>query len=370
MDLKDFDEELVYSSVEDFNNKFSKKHGLIVLHVNIRSINCNINNLKLFLERLSVSPDVIVCSESRVPKFDYDIEGYCTLHFNESTINICDGVIMYVISSLKNSVNVSTEVCGSTRFLCANICLNDKQKLKISAIYRCHDLKKPNFITELKNHLDNNKHVNDHFLIGDFNIDIIQPDSDGQLFLNNFLENEYFPAINSITRDNDSGGGSCIDNFFCKTKNLSYQGHKIHHKITDHVPIILEIEVKNLTRSKPTNSYFIDYKKLNGYLNDSLSYFDVNNYENIDDALQSLISKIQSNIDLCKKPKTTKNRRNNPRKPWITPGLIVSSQTKDKLYKDWQKDINNLELKKNLQFFQISLKNFLIRLRGIMTCMS
>ena len=84
------------------------------------------------------------------------------------------------------------EIHGDSKFLSITIVGKNNLQIKISAIYRCHTLNKTNFIKNMKNFLDNNKNKNNHFIVGDFNIDLINPDEVGELFLNNFLSKEYF----------------------------------------------------------------------------------------------------------------------------------------------------------------------------------
>ena len=90
-----------------------------------------------------------------------------------------------------------------------------------------------------------NKNFNNHFLAGNFNFDLLKDnDHSTDPFLGHFLERECIPNFSTITRSNDHGGGSCIDNFFSKT-NLKTNAHKLLFKITDHYPLFLHINFEN-----------------------------------------------------------------------------------------------------------------------------
>ena len=59
-------------------------------------------------------------------------------------------------------------------------------------------------------------------------------------------------------------------------------------------------------------------------------------------ALNTFIDKIK--IRLSKAEYTKKTNKTNiikPRKDWVTKAIMISSKTKEKLYKIWKKDPNN-----------------------------
>lgn len=165
------------------------------------------------------------------------------------------------------------------------------------------------------------------------------------------MEYEYLPAFRGITRSNNDWGGICIDNFLNKKSELlKLKSHKLLHKLTDHEPLLLNIDISiddNQDAAKKT----INYKRLS-----SLSIevdWSINEIVSVDAAMDSLISKIRDLVGASMFSR--KRNTNQPRKTWITKGLIRSSKTKDMLYKNWQKDKNNVELKKNTLLFLINI---------------
>lgn len=70
---------------------------------------------------------------------------------------------------------------------------------KITGIYRCHNINVENFNNQMKEYLTLNKNIKYHYIVGDFNINLLK--TSNQL----------------LTRPN-SFEGSCIDNMFIKSK--------------------------------------------------------------------------------------------------------------------------------------------------------
>ena len=102
----------------------------------------------------------------------YQIPG-CNIYYNESKINQNDVVVMYV----KNNLIEATEILiiGRLSILSAEVKLESNIFVRISAMYRCHNITKPEFNYNLEKYLKINriKNTKNHTLVGDFNIDIL-----------------------------------------------------------------------------------------------------------------------------------------------------------------------------------------------------
>lgn len=67
--MTDFHDDFVYTeetsvpNVEELNYLIGAKNFNIVL-LNVRSLNRNFNNLEVFIERFTIKPDIIVCTET------------------------------------------------------------------------------------------------------------------------------------------------------------------------------------------------------------------------------------------------------------------------------------------------------------------
>ena len=78
----DFNEISKYYDFDTYNKKFSKNSNctyLKIMHINIRSIPCNIDHLKLMLSSIEQPPDIIAVSETWLTSSNvnlYNLEGY------------------------------------------------------------------------------------------------------------------------------------------------------------------------------------------------------------------------------------------------------------------------------------------------------
>ena len=123
---------------------------ITALHLNIRSINKNFSNLKVFLTRLNFDCDIIVLSEcwlSKVATIPV-LEGY-TSYCTGNTINQNDGITIYIKNNIKCSVL-------EPHFVDANclVCKLETDAVFI-AIYRPPSFRNiDNFITSLNNVLN------------------------------------------------------------------------------------------------------------------------------------------------------------------------------------------------------------------------
>ena len=96
----------------------SKDSELFLIHVNIRSIQKNIDNLTNFLSELKQKPDFILLTETKLMKkrdiiVDISIPGYIFVH--EDTTTSAGGVAMYIKVNINYSMdsNIKFEISGS-----------------------------------------------------------------------------------------------------------------------------------------------------------------------------------------------------------------------------------------------------------------
>lgn len=356
MDYEDFLDIIIkedrYDDVSMLNNKQQLLSGLLILTLNVRSLDANFSSLELFMERLKSKPDILICTESwRLQNINfYKIKEYVH-YYNHSDINQSDGVVIYVRKGISHRLEIT---CNNQSIFMSTIIHCHDVELKVSAIYRCHTLPKDIFIENVKNFLMDNCDSRNHIITGDFNLDILKKDSYSEEFLNNFLQGGYLPYFNGITRpSNDSyENGSCIDNFFVKTDLLNLNSYKITDPFTDHFPIFLNIGLTIDKTTIKTEYSYIDFKKLDD-LASQYNWSSLLTISSPEEATNLFIHEVNSLIEKSRKIVT--NKKCVPRKSWITNGIIKSSNYKEKLYKKWKKDPDNLDLKSKYQNY---LKHF------------
>ena len=94
-----------YYSIDDFSSaKFSPSRNFSILHYNIHSIQCHIEEFRVALKMLDFNFDVICFSESKLqkdfaPKIDINIEGYHA-PISTPTESSKGGVLIYVNKNL------------------------------------------------------------------------------------------------------------------------------------------------------------------------------------------------------------------------------------------------------------------------------
>ena len=137
--------------MQTLNNNLTDKNNLI-MYVNIRSIQANLKNLESIIESLYIKPCVIICTETRKLENykQYQLPSY-KIFYNNSRINQNDGVAVYINSEIIEGTG--TIVIDNVSFRGSRIRLDNKDKLIISAVYRCHDIPKTEFIWSVKNTL-------------------------------------------------------------------------------------------------------------------------------------------------------------------------------------------------------------------------
>lgn len=310
--------ELEYDSIESLNAEIIK-YSNIFLHVNVRSLNANFTKIEAYINSLAVKPLIIVCSESWkiVNPNIYNIESY-TIYYNEGSINNADGTVLYIQSNVQHKVEIVEYECQGQneilkfKILNCEVKVNENCLIGISCIYRCHNLSKTALIDCLKTLMEKNKYVN-HFVVGDFNIDILSLENESELMLNNCYSAGYIPLFKSVTRPNINGG-SCIDNMFVKS-NLELIAIKHSQILPDHYPLICAFNIENLCNNDTSTYNKINYRKLN-----EIAYrVNWNKYLCFNDP-DELINCLIKDINLCSNAATykTKKSKSNLRKSWMT----------------------------------------------------
>jgi hypothetical protein len=155
--------------------------------------------------------------------------------------------------------------------------------------------------------------------------------------LNVFIASGLFPTIPTrIALDTSS----LIDNIYVKLSDkheVSSSG-VVTTDISDHLPIFNFIGRQ--PAQKPENK-FVKYRKLNNnaiqriisFL-DSIDWINILKDLNVDDASNYFMEKITDAFDTFAPEKTIKIKPENIIcQPWMTPGLLALSRTKDKMYR-------------------------------------
>lgn len=307
-----------------------------IMHLNIRSVNCNFDNFIVFLASLQISCEIITLSEcwltesSMVP----EIEGYVS-YYTSRPKNQNDGVIMYVKSDMIHNVvepqgqDASYLVCHLTRY-----------KLSIITIYRSPSIhNQDTFLCELDSVLASCISSKNIVVVGDINIDITPKNLTQQAheYLNLLASHGLIPSHKLPTRKN-----TCLDHAMIKSDE-KISTLVIDTDITDHKPIVVNIEWGVLNPSPKLYRTIINYPAVVSEVM-SVDFEDVMVTESANCAAESLISTVGSIIEKHSKivQITSKCRT---LKPWITNGLLRCIRNRNNLYRKTKTDPENYTLK-------------------------
>ena len=255
-----------YYSIEEYNKyiKTVSQSYFNILHLNIRSLQKNFDNLTSLLECLANPTHIIALSETWLKDSTqhlYNLKGYEAYHTCRTnrehggiSIYICSDIYAKPIQQY-TSISEDIEMC--------TVKLNLTTNLIFSVIYRPHSkqVAVDEFTHTLNNILAQDLFTrNNTVLLGDFNINLLEHSSHQptNYFLNSMQTMNYFPHISRPTRfpDNpDLGQPSLLDHIWTNFTPLSTSGI-FHHPISDHLPIFLNI----ILMSDPCTKHKITYR--------------------------------------------------------------------------------------------------------------
>ena len=346
----------IYSNFDEVGNVLLEKIGISIFHINIRSLNKNFDNLKLQINATNKPPDVIICTETfEISSENYfQIDNYDMYHVN-SGINRNDGSCIYVKHDIPHS-NASVDI-GRLKAIFTKINTNSGE-IYLTSLYRPHETSKRNFILDLQKYLSDNSLLENHFFLGDINIDILNIDENSNHYYNNFNELGFRSYINIPTRV-ALNSATCIDHIFGKIKkNIDIIPIVLDLDLTDHraTMIFLDLNIERIIKPAK-NPSMINYAKLS-LLASGLNWEGIYETSDVNISVTNIINQIESLISSSTQQIKRNNKNNVARKDWMSKGLIKSCKVKNDLYKLFKQNPNNEIIKNNY----LRYKNKLTRL--------
>ena len=224
---------------------------------------------------------------------------------------------------------------------------NTREEIVVGVIYRPPSGSTKQFLAEIENILDKLPRDN-VYMSGDFNINLhdIEDSGTAAKFEKVLLEHGYSPTISLWTHCMPNQRETCIDNIFTNAfENITSSGTFLEC-VSHHLPIVCtsnsaDFEIGNATNnndSTPPPRY--EFNQLNcENLRDcahEIADRHLQSLNNFDGFLNEFISAID---DTCKMDPSSGSAREEPFKPWITPGIIAASNKKHKLFKAWREAV-------------------------------
>ena len=216
----------------------------------------------------------------------------------------------------------------------------DHRNVIIGVIYKPPNFNSGDFIDSLNTILSRiESEQKDCFLLGDYNFDLMkyQTHGDTESFLNTMNTYCYRPLITKPTRVT-SRTGTCIDNIFSNVLSDPVLPGILYTDISDHFPIfsIVQKKINHHPQKKPSHYPRVNVSALKADLLGE-DFTDVMNSNDVNvsyDRFMNILS------EKCKKHTVmvhSYKKKNVPRKPWITPGIIRSMNRRDKLFAKYRK---------------------------------
>lgn len=340
----------------------TKNETFSVFHKNIRSLGKNFDELQVMLEGFDYCFDCIVLSETwRILNLNqYKLVGYDSI-YSEGVLNKCDGIVIYIKSSL--TYEYQNIILNNSKTIELTISKHNK-KFKILSIYRSPSTCPMAFNIELYNYLKTNNQPSDiNIITGDINIDILSENDYCQEYLNILHVNNYISMINKETRIQGISK-TCLDHIFLKTKEMyeNFRSFVFESTISDHFSVILQYEFeqekKELFNDKIYKTY-IDYNRLKKMFAEK-TWLNVYENGNINEATDVFITEISQCISTCTR-KLEMKKKEIKKNPWITDGLVSSTNEKNKMYKKVHENPKNQALQAEFKIYRNKL-NELIRI--------
>lgn len=350
-----------------------KEKILNLVHVNIRSVKKNFDNLLVFLQTFELYYcDVIVLSESfQISHDHFNIPGY-NFHYNNADSNRNDGVIIYTKENLNIHV-FNHKLLRSSVTLSKITFLTQNVTFGVTCLYRPPSTGEGPFIEEIENYFVNNLREQVEIFVGDINLDICDHNNEHvNLYLSTLSQFGFVPFINCHTRVT-STTASCIDHIFVRQKSninkLGYQSFVLDSDLTDHYPVMLNVLMEpgskyinhsnKIVERKVTE---IDYNKFLELLQ-AQDWHPVVNSNDSEVATNTFYRLFMSSYENARRHRVVRVLEHKKIKPWITNGIITSIKHRDKIKKRLL-HCQDVELKNHYKIYRNCLNKIIIKCKN------
>jgi len=333
-----------YTPTEFIEAKFSK-NSFTMVHLNIASLQCHINELRTLLAIIGHPFDVICISETRLhdnkPLSNIQLEGYEFVHTPTSTR--CGGVGIYIKSSIEYDQLDHFSVCHEniSESIFVELKNSRKKNIIIGCIYRHHSAIQT-FISEFFNNMLNKitKSKKICALLGDFNVDISKygTHADTDFFYDLISANSFRPLILQPTRVT-SNSATLIDNIFINNLDCISKGGNITCSISDHFLQFSQIDIFDKVKHKSVPKYARNWRIFNqNEFKSALCHIDWTEVTRPDIGTDISFNRFYYTIEklldeMAPVKKLTQKEIGLKMSPWITHGILKSMNHRDYLYK-------------------------------------
>ena len=333
----------------------NKSNQLNIMHLNSRSIINKLYSISNLLVQTAVDWHIVSVSETWLSR---NIEEYYILpgfhgFFGSRDTGAGGGSALYISDQLcPRQLNIPPFTTADA--VGASFKLSNKYSVVVCQIYKAPNTDKSQFNSELEQCLIFLNKLNKPTLItGDFNFDLFLLESNPMVhtFFNNMLSHGFFPIISRTTRSAHPSY-TLLDNIFCNDLSRVMHSGIILDDMSDHFPVFgsLSLNMSCSNAQKPVTRQVFDYRRINEFnsflSNNLVSITNEQNPEIIADKIIQVYNEGIQNFSYTKHV----SRRNNPRKAWISPAILMSIAHKNQLFKEKLKHPTALNIGKYSQF--------------------
>lgn len=307
------------------------------MHLNVQGIKSKVDQLEIILQQKDI--DVCCLSETFFKNSEVDI---LQLDGFKNIANFCrklkerGGVAIYAKNTVDcRELNWVAEMSVESHFECCGITICEVNYI-IICVYRAPNSNLDIFLVNMEMLLcklvtrsrNNCKKI---FILGDYNVNILEKTNKAELLLNAFRSFNLHPSIAVPTRIT-SHSQTCIDNIFTNVKN--YNVDVLDIGLSDHTCQVISI----LTSLSYKEKYWYVYNRNpDNYMDIFLKYISQFSFTDVYSATdpnygyKMFIDTFSLVFDLCVPDKIIKvTHRRNP--IWKTKGIATASRHKRQLY--------------------------------------
>ena len=324
----------MFTSDSVYNESFS------LFHYNIRSIPSNLESLTDYLHVLKFNFSVIALTETWLTNENCSLYGICNYNSHHSVRENRrgGGVSIFVNPLISFKTRPDLEKCDDN-IECAFIQilqnpLNSTCNPLIGAVYRPPNSNAVQFndsLNELLNKVKSEQKT--CYIMGDFNFNLVKPDSHATNFLDLMHTFSFRPLIDRPTRITSSSK-TLIDNVFTNDLTSDVKSGILYTCISDHLPNFVLVPSNGASTLNKTYTT-IDYSDANkarfsqSLINENWS--ELYQCNDAEAAFDIFISKFASFYSQAF-PTVTKTIKTKRCKPWVTTAIKKSIKVKNKLY--------------------------------------
>ena len=350
-----------YMEIDDLTSIFQPDDFKFrALHLNVRSLSAHFDQLLSMVEQFKnhhCELDFICICETFLTEVNcslFDLEGYTKIEKHRQNRS-GGGVALYVNNryQYKHRHDLSTFEEGVMESVFIELTLG-VENLVLGEIYRPPNSNESFFIEQYENIVKTTLAEKKALLIGsDQNLNLLKAENHKhtQDFLDINYSNGILPVILKPTRITHETA-TLIDNFY--TSDIShYESAIILSDISDHLPILICFGQKQKIKKNKYGEKSYSYRKINDsaleHMNTELSQIDWEAELGVCDTSEAfiqIVNNIDSSLDKwCPLKTVISTKRNTIQEPWMTKGLLKSSNKLTKLYVNSIKSPPNSPLK-------------------------